>query len=73
MSKEYCSKQFLNECEYPQELKDKIQFFEKWLALGTPFESAKFDHSKVLAEYRKLFSDMLIPRNQEQPKEETKP
>ncbi len=23
--------------------------------LGTPFDSAKFDHAKVLEEYRKLF------------------
>jgi len=38
------------------EFKSKILAFEKWLALGTPFESAKFDHDKVLAEYRKLFN-----------------
>ncbi len=33
----------------------KIEAFEKWLALGTPFESAKFDHQKVLDKYREFF------------------
>jgi len=46
-----------------EELIAKIRAFEKWLALGTPFESAKFDHQKVLEEYRKLFADLL---NQEE-------
>jgi len=55
----------LNEIEKQNEaLRDKVQAFEKWLALGTPFESAKFDHKKVLEEYRKLFSDVLIPRKE---------
>lgn len=48
---------------------DKIQAFEKWLALGTPFESAKFDRSKVLEEYRKFF-EINFPRNREQKQEE---
>lgn len=45
-----------------EQTKDKIQAFEKWLALGTPFESAKFDHKKVLEEYCKTFSDVLQSR-----------
>jgi len=44
---------------------DKIQAFEKWLALGTPFESAKFDHLKVLEEYRKFF-EINFPRKEEE-------
>ena len=40
---------------------DKVQAFEKWLSLGTPFESAKFDHTRVLVEYRKLFNLEVKP------------
>jgi lysine/ornithine N-monooxygenase len=42
-----------------EQAKAKIQAFEKWLALGTPFESAQFDHQKVLKEYRKLFASFI--------------
>jgi hypothetical protein len=38
-----------------ERLESKIQAFEKWLALGTPFSSAQFDHKKVLEEYRATF------------------
>lgn len=41
------------------DLADKVQSFEKWLSLGTPFENAKYDHSRVLEEFRKTFAKDL--------------
>ena len=49
------------------DLISKINAFEKWLALGTPFMSAQFDHAKVLEEYRKFFGVLIQSSKDQEP------